>query len=177
VAIYFTQVGHVQTLHIGQNASPTYKILWQPESSEFPFHAKLTSHCLRWQCGAGTLACRVETLLDPLRARQYASRSAARSLRTPDVVEFAVSPRVGQAVLAFARSYSSSGPNSAPHLRSSRHRKKWLSPFSPPDTNCGATSGVPSLGAPDKSVCATTLAAFSDSLVGRTPSELHLVVV
>ena len=35
------------------------------------------------------------------------------SYRTPDVVEFAVSPRVGQAVLAFARSYSNSGPNSA----------------------------------------------------------------
>jgi hypothetical protein len=30
--------------------------------------------------------------------------------RTPDVVEFAVSPQVGQAVLAFARSYSSRGP-------------------------------------------------------------------
>jgi hypothetical protein len=30
--------------------------------------------------------------------------------RTPDVVEFAVSPQVGQAVLAFARSDSSSGP-------------------------------------------------------------------
>ena len=30
--------------------------------------------------------------------------------RTPDVVEFAVSPQVGQAVLAFARFYSSSGP-------------------------------------------------------------------
>jgi hypothetical protein len=26
-------------------------------------------------------------------------------LRTPDVVEFAVGPQVGQAVLAFARSY------------------------------------------------------------------------
>jgi hypothetical protein len=32
------------------------------------------------------------------------------TFRTPDVVEFAVSPQVGQAVLAFARSYSSSGP-------------------------------------------------------------------
>ena len=30
-----------------------------------------------------------------------------------------------------------------PHLRSSRHRKQWLSPFSPPGRNCGATSGVP----------------------------------
>ena len=59
--------------------------------------------------------------------------------RTPDVVEFAVSPQVGQAVLAFARSYSNSGPDSVragrrhrlPHLRSTRHRKEWLSPFSP----------------------------------------------
>jgi len=41
-------------------------------------------------------------------------------------------------------------PNSAragrrhrlPHLRSSRRRKEWLSPFSPPGRNCGATSGV-----------------------------------
>jgi hypothetical protein len=33
-----------------------------------------------------------------------------RTFRTPDVVEFAVSPQVGQAVLAFARSYSSRGP-------------------------------------------------------------------
>jgi len=32
------------------------------------------------------------------------------NVRTPDVVEFAGSPQVGQAVLAFARSYSSSGP-------------------------------------------------------------------
>jgi hypothetical protein len=31
------------------------------------------------------------------------------TVRTPDVVEFAVSPQVGQAVLAFARSYSNSG--------------------------------------------------------------------
>ena len=31
-------------------------------------------------------------------------------VRTPDVVEFAVSRQVGQAVLAFARSYSSSDP-------------------------------------------------------------------
>ena len=37
-------------------------------------------------------------------------RPSKRSFRTPDVVEFAVSPQVGQAVLAFARSYSSSGP-------------------------------------------------------------------
>jgi hypothetical protein len=71
--------------------------------------------------------------------------------RTPDVVEFAVSPQVGQAVLAFARSYSSSAPNSSqcgragehrlPHLRSSGPRKEWLSPFSPPGTKCGARSG------------------------------------
>jgi hypothetical protein len=61
-----------------------------------------------------------------------------RTFRTPDVVEFAVSPQVGQAVLAFARSYSNSGPDSVradkrhrlPHLRSSRHGKEWLSPFS-----------------------------------------------
>jgi hypothetical protein len=33
------------------------------------------------------------------------------TLRTPDVVEFAVSPQVGQAVLACPQSYSSSGPN------------------------------------------------------------------
>jgi hypothetical protein len=32
------------------------------------------------------------------------------SLWTPDLMEFAVSPQVGQAVLAFARFYSSSGP-------------------------------------------------------------------
>jgi hypothetical protein len=58
-------------------------------------------------------------------------------------------PEVGQAVLAFARSYPNSGPNSVragrghrlPHLRSSRHRKEWLSPFSPPGRNCGARSG------------------------------------
>jgi hypothetical protein len=37
----------------------------------------------------------------------------AHKFRTPDVVKFAVSPQVGQAVLAFARSYSSSGPDSA----------------------------------------------------------------
>jgi hypothetical protein len=37
---------------------------------------------------------------------------AGFTVRTPDVVESAVSPQVGQAVLAFARSYSSSGPNS-----------------------------------------------------------------
>ena len=69
--------------------------------------------------------------------------------RTPEVVEFAVSPQVGQAVLAFARSYSSSGPNSAragrrqclPHLRSSGHRKELLSPFPPPGRNCRARSG------------------------------------
>jgi len=36
-------------------------------------------------------------------------RERLRTFRTPDVVEFAVSPQVGQAVLAFARSYSSSG--------------------------------------------------------------------
>jgi hypothetical protein len=61
-----------------------------------------------------------------------------------------VSPQVGQAVLALARSYWGSGPNSAragrrhrlPHLRSSRHRKEWLSPFSPPGRNRGATSGA-----------------------------------
>jgi hypothetical protein len=35
----------------------------------------------------------------------------AHKFRTPDVVKFAVSPQVGQAVLAFARSYSSSGPD------------------------------------------------------------------
>src|ERR1035438_8568999 len=40
--------------------------------------------------------------------------------RTPDAVEFAVSPQVGQAVLAFARSYSNSGPNAARAGR--RHR-------------------------------------------------------
>jgi len=33
-----------------------------------------------------------------------------RNFGTPDVVEFAVSRQVGQAVLAFARSYSSSDP-------------------------------------------------------------------
>ena len=33
--------------------------------------------------------------------------------RTPDVVEFAVSPQVGQAVLACPRSYSGSGLGSA----------------------------------------------------------------
>jgi hypothetical protein len=72
------------------------------------------------------------------------------NIRTSDVVEFAVSPQVGQAVLAFARSDPSSGPSSAragrrhrlPHLRSSRHRKKWLCPFSPPGRKCRATSGV-----------------------------------
>jgi hypothetical protein len=32
------------------------------------------------------------------------------SLWTPDLMEFAVSPQVGQAVLAFARFHSSSGP-------------------------------------------------------------------
>jgi len=76
--------------------------------------------------------------------------SAANHVRTPDVVEFAVSPQVGQAVLAFARSDSSSGPDSdragrrhrLPHLRSSRHRKEWLNPFSPPNRYCETTSGV-----------------------------------
>ncbi len=66
--------------------------------------------------------------------------------RAPDVVEFAVSPQVGQAVLAFARSYSkfSAGGQVAPPAPpvSSRHRKEWLNPFSPPGRNCGATSGV-----------------------------------
>jgi hypothetical protein len=58
-----------------------------------------------------------------------------------DESKFGMSPRVGQAVLAFARFYPSSGPKFSaggagehrlPHLRSSRHRKEWLSPFSPP---------------------------------------------
>ena len=40
--------------------------------------------------------------------------------RTPDVVEFAVSLQVGQAVPAFARSYWSSGPDSVRAGR--RHR-------------------------------------------------------
>jgi hypothetical protein len=74
----------------------------------------------------------------------------ASTVRTPDVVEFAVSPQVGQAVLAFARSYSSSDPKfsaggqaapPAPPAKLS-HRKEWLSPFSPPGRNCGAISGV-----------------------------------
>jgi hypothetical protein len=76
-------------------------------------------------------------------------KSAAPRLRTPDVVEFAGSPQVGQAVLACPLSYSNSGPNSVragrrhrlPHPRSSRHRKEWLSPFSPPGRNCRARSG------------------------------------
>ena len=59
--------------------------------------------------------------------------AAARTgLWTPDVVEFAVSPLVGQAVLACPRSYSNSGSNSVragrrhrlPHLRSSRQGQK-----------------------------------------------------
>ena len=48
---------------------------------------------------------------------------------------------------------SNSGPDSVragrrhrlPHLRSSGHRKEWLSPFSPPGRNCGARSGGLSL--------------------------------
>jgi len=46
----------------------------------------------------------------PSRAREQAVGSEMHRIRTPDVVEFAVSPQVGQAVLAFARSYSSSDP-------------------------------------------------------------------
>ena len=47
-------------------------------------HAEITSHCLRQQCGAGTLACRVETHLDPLRERHPPSRSAEMSLGAAD---------------------------------------------------------------------------------------------
>ena len=49
---------------------------------------------------------------DPASIFEPVQRGIERTVRTPDVVEFAVSPQVGQAVLAFARSYSSSGPNS-----------------------------------------------------------------
>ena len=110
--------------------------------------------------GAGVAACRIPRKHAPLTYPQIALTDLIAvydpqfterqgKLRAPEVVEFAVSPRVGQAVLAFARSYSNSGPNSVragrrhrlPHLRSSRHRKEWLSPFFPPGRKCGATSG------------------------------------
>jgi hypothetical protein len=43
---------------------------------------------------------------------QYARKNGRKrdNFRLPDVVEFAMSPQVGQAVLAFARSHSSSDP-------------------------------------------------------------------
>jgi hypothetical protein len=43
---------------------------------------------------------------------QYARKNGRKrdNFRLPDVVEFAMSPQVGQAVLAFARSHPSSDP-------------------------------------------------------------------
>ena len=114
------------------------------------------------------------------------------NFRTPDVVEFAAAPRVGQAVLACPRSYTSSGPNSVragrrhrlPHLRSSRHRKEWLSPFSPPGRNCGARSGGLSLDPAGRSACASKTGSsqiprrqefcrwlFGPSTSARSPKE------
>ena len=52
--------------------------------------------------------------------------------------EFAGSER--GAARPAARIGSRAGEHRLPHPRSSRHRKEWLSPFSPPRWNCGATS-------------------------------------
>jgi hypothetical protein len=58
------------------------------------------------------------------------------NVRTPDVVEFAVS-----------------------------HRREWFSPFSPPDRNCGATSGVLNVLLPGRSLAGCP--------PGRAPMRSH----
>ena len=60
---------------------------------------------------AGLRGCQM--LLAPALWPKRSWKSPACGQWGAGLVEFAVSPQVGQAVLAFARSYSSSGPNSA----------------------------------------------------------------
>ena len=87
------------------------------------------------------------------------------AFRTPDVVEFAVSPQVGQAVLAFARSDSSSGPNS---VRAGRR-----APPAPP-AKLSPSKGMaqPSFPARPKLRATSGVLTFSKATMG--PSELLL---